>query len=481
MANARRIPHVIATVLAAACSAPRTPPRREEPPPAPVAEVSVAPVALAPPVVDAGVDAPEVVDPLVDEAMLQPVRGEGFFPTFHFVEREWTKVPPSALPAGMTFVGELAGGKIVRGSGTAPTEEEILRAMGGTPIARIVWVESGRVTVGSTRDLRRALAPIDTAEKARVLVEHGHHRSLEWQHPKTKTCVGCTARFVRKSARGTFEIVGYEMLSRPGPCPHSNFESFPALVVYEVREDGMVTRTAQDGSPWPPSRVATQRTPCVGRDSEGSGRRYAEPRSIGGYLAQLAHDETISVRAFERLASELESAGAPRVLVRRARRAARDEARHARAMQRLAVAHGGSFERVEERGLRVRSMRVWAIENAIEGCVRETYNAAVAAYQAANVADPVARRALLAIARDEAEHAALAWDVHAWARSVADAELASEVARAIERAYADLEAYVANEAERAFLAGWTPPRTVALAIVRGLRASALSSADGAAA
>lgn len=471
---------MIATVLAAACTAPRAPSPREEARSAPVADVSVAPVAVRPPA-DAGADAVPVdasrptidapVDPLVDEAMLPPVRGEDFLPPFRFVEGEWSQVPPSALPAGTTFVGEIVGNKIVRGSGAAPSDEEILRATGARPDAALVWVENGRVTVGRTRDLRRALAPIDTAEKARVLVEYGHHRTLEWQKPGTKTCVGCAGRFVRKSARGSIEVVGRETLSRPGPCPHSNFEEYPALVVYEVGADGMVRRTAKDVSPWPPPRATTHATPCVGRDSDGSGRRYVEPRSLGAYLAQLAHDEAVSIRAFERLARELERAEAPRALVVRARRAARDEARHARVMASLAIARAGSIAPVEWDELPARTLREWAIENAIEGCVRETYNAAVAAYQTANVADPAARRALTSIARDEAEHAALAWDVHAWALSVADDALAFELARAIDRAYAELEVHVGAAPERAFLEGWTPPRATATAIARGLRAS----------
>src|SRR5215208_6791664 len=50
--------------------------------------------------------------------------------------------------------------------------------------------------------------------------------------------------------------------------------------------------------------------------------------------------EASSVEAFERLAAELSRYGAPRSLIREARRSARDEVRHALIMRRLALAYG---------------------------------------------------------------------------------------------------------------------------------------------
>jgi hypothetical protein len=47
--------------------------------------------------------------------------------------------------------------------------------------------------------------------------------------------------------------------------------------------------------------------------------------------------------------------------------------------------------------------------------VRETYAAAVAGYQARTASDPIARRAMYRIARDEAKHALLAWKIQRWA------------------------------------------------------------------
>jgi hypothetical protein len=55
-----------------------------------------------------------------------------------------------------------------------------------------------------------------------------------------------------------------------------------------------------------------------------------------------------------------------------------------------------------------------AIDNAVEGCVRETFGALLATYQAATAKDPVIRAAMKQIARDETRHAALAWKVASW-------------------------------------------------------------------
>ncbi|MBN8612724.1 MAG: ferritin-like domain-containing protein, partial [Deltaproteobacteria bacterium] len=58
-----------------------------------------------------------------------------------------------------------------------------------------------------------------------------------------------------------------------------------------------------------------------------------------------------------------------------------------------------------------------AIDNAVEGCVREAYGAVVAAAQAASASDTQVRATFSAIAREEAEHALLSLDLDAWAGS----------------------------------------------------------------
>jgi rubrerythrin len=153
---------------------------------------------------------------------------------------------------------------------------------------------------------------------------------------------------------------------------------------------------------------------ACGRRPEGLSMTGAAREGVGGTLATMAALEAASVPAFERLARELASHGAPAELVERARRAMRDEVRHARALRRLARAYGGKPVKWRRAALPVRSRLELALENAVEGCVREAFGAAVALVQAARAANASVREAFRTIAEDECEHAALAWDVHAW-------------------------------------------------------------------
>ena len=130
---------------------------------------------------------------------------------------------------------------------------------------------------------------------------------------------------------------------------------------------------------------------CVtGRRPEGLSMP-ALTGGIAGYLAGAAALESASVPAFRRLASELSGIGASPNLVDRARAAARDEIRHTRVMNWIARAHGA--ERIEVRMGRPskRATLELAIENAVEGCVRETFGAALALWQADHAIDPQIR------------------------------------------------------------------------------------------
>jgi hypothetical protein len=125
----------------------------------------------------------------------------------------------------------------------------------------------------------------------------------------------------------------------------------------------------------------------------------------------------VSVHAFERLAEELEAHGAPANLIASARRAGRDETRHAALMTRLARTFDPSSEAPIPAASRlaVRTLGAIAKENAIEGCVGETYGAALALLQAERAPRAETRAALRSIARDECRHAELSWRVAAWA------------------------------------------------------------------
>ena len=108
---------------------------------------------------------------------------------------------------------------------------------------------------------------------------------------------------------------------------------------------------------------------------------------------------------------ELSEHDAPPSLVAAAERAARDEIRHAAMVSRLAIEHGAQLTPPPRSVKRLPSLFELARENAVEGCVRETYGALVCMLQAEAAAEPRLRKQMAAIASDEARHAALAWHV----------------------------------------------------------------------
>ncbi|MDF2694598.1 MAG: putative lipoprotein, partial [Labilithrix sp.] len=178
----------------------------------------------------------------------------------------------------------------------------------------------------------------------------------------------------------------------------------------------------------------------VGRRPAGYVPPSSRARSNGEYLAHAAELEAASVPAFRRLARELRAHGAPAELVARAESAARDEVRHARATKRIAERFGGAVNWPRIGKLPVRSLAEISEENAREGCVGETFGALVATVQAARALDPEIRREMEIIARDETEHAALAWDAADWFDRLLDDDARARVTRARADAIAALRA-----------------------------------------
>ncbi len=215
---------------------------------------------------------------------------------------------------------------------------------------------------------------------------------------------------------------------------------------------------------------------CVGCPS-GGGRRPAGMRlersrgatAVGAYFADLAQLEAASVHAFLLLAAELALHGAPSELVRAARASARDERRHAAAMARLARRYGGVPSAPRVRQMAARSLRALARENAIEGCVRETFGALLNAWQASHARDPEVRAIMAGIAEDELAHAALSWEIAHWADRTLSASARRSVARARRRAVARLVAMADREASPALRAfAGLPTRADARGLARGL-------------
>jgi hypothetical protein len=189
---------------------------------------------------------------------------------------------------------------------------------------------------------------------------------------------------------------------------------------------------------------------CEGRRPEGlrsDGVVAGRVPALGALFARMAHLEAASVPAFERLAEELAAHGAPERLVRAARRSAAEEVRHALAMGSLARRHGAPPPEVSVAPFEPRTLEALAIENAVEGCVRETFGALLAGWQAHSAEDGAVREALGTIAPDELRHAELSWAIDAWALGRLAPEARARVEAARREAWLALE----REAEESTL------------------------------
>lgn len=170
---------------------------------------------------------------------------------------------------------------------------------------------------------------------------------------------------------------------------------------------------------------------------------------VGHYFAALAQLEAAAIEAFTIMEEELIDFRAPADLVRRVARARNDEVRHAQQMSELARQHGASVPEVSIAPRQRRNLRDVAIENVAEGCVRETWGALCAHWQARAASQLEARRVWQRVAVDETEHAELSRDVHHWLWEQLSSDDRGLVAAAKQRAIAELLAEQEREREPA--------------------------------
>jgi hypothetical protein len=272
-------------------------------------------------------------------------------------------------------------------------------------------------------------------------------------------------------------VAGYD--GRQIACPSQGTQARRSGDGYDLRTQydtcggGIYLDTTHVSSSGELSATSSQRignSGCaIGR--RPAGLRYCAPSargSLGAFFADAARLEAASVFAFERLGQELRALGAPDALLAETARAALDEIRHARSVGSLARRFGAEPSAVEIAPLCARSPLAIALENAVEGCVRETYGALVAHYQAASAADPLVRATMRVIAEDETRHAQLAWRVAAWLEPQLPAEAQALLAQARAVAVAQLAREVdpglAPLARSAI--GWPAPELAAQMIAR---------------
>lgn len=183
---------------------------------------------------------------------------------------------------------------------------------------------------------------------------------------------------------------------------------------------------------------------CCGRRPAGLALGVASGESVvGRWFAELAAREAASVEAFAILRAELAFHRAPRRLVAGAQRAARDEVRHARVVSALASRYGGTPRPPRFAPRTIRSLEAIATENAVEGCVRETFGALVGMWQARFAKDERVRKAMIVIARDETRHATLSWQVASWIEPRVSASARRRLQTARRAAIAELKAEIA--------------------------------------
>ena len=198
--------------------------------------------------------------------------------------------------------------------------------------------------------------------------------------------------------------------------------------------------------------VGCQNYGCLGRRPQGLVEDTTGGGDIASFLCRAHLLEAASVTAFRTLRAELKAHGAPRSLLRAASRATRDEKRHARVTKRLARNFGGAPSGPTIAAAKARDLEAIATENAVEGCVRELYGAAVARWQAANAEGAAVRAAMAELAEDELRHAALALRVAAWLhpRLSRDARrrVEAERARAVEELSTAVEQAAPEDAAR---------------------------------
>jgi hypothetical protein len=107
---------------------------------------------------------------------------------------------------------------------------------------------------------------------------------------------------------------------------------------------------------------------------------------------------------------------------------------------------------------------VVAIENAREGCVRETYGALVATWQSHTARDPKIRAAMRTIATDETRHGDLGWAIAEWAQgrlpSAAQRRVAAGRLEAVHALEADTAPAVACMQQALGLPAPEPARTL---------------------
>ncbi len=169
---------------------------------------------------------------------------------------------------------------------------------------------------------------------------------------------------------------------------------------------------------------------------------------VGSWLAEAAHAESGSWMALRAVGRELRAHDAPRELVSTARAVSAAALNNAAMLETLALRWGVRPRQPKVVSIAVRPLESLAVENAMEGCVRETWAALEARYQSLAARDPVIRRTMERVACDGVRHAEFSWAVDAWARRRLEREARKRVERSRLDAAQDLLGALCIERQR---------------------------------
>jgi len=281
----------------------------------------------------------------------------------------------------------------------AELEETIPDCPGEGPcfsVSYVVTTQADQVTLRRTKDeITALLGPITNAPEANFY--------FHTQGYAGESC-GDAAKYAFKTSGEGVLIRTVEEVSMCSPLAYDT-------VTRLVRTDSSIEEVAR-------KTYSSDPDGCIvyGRRPEGLRARGFEEISdrAGRFFARAAHLEAASVPAFEKIARELEALAAPPELRRKARQAKRDEIRHALSMGALARRFGAEPATGELTDHPLRTVFELALDNAVEGCVHETFAALLGAFQTEHAQDPQVRRVMATIAEDELRHAVLAWQIAAW-------------------------------------------------------------------
>jgi hypothetical protein len=298
-------------------------------------------------------------------------------------------------------------------------------------------------------ELRDFLGTVDTTQEAALLALASKYYL---------SCSDLERGAVKQNANGSFNVVA----TRGYACGRGTAVT---RFVLEVSTSGEVKEVSSNTIEYGHPNCAIGRRPVGLRAAEG----VACVDALGRHFAAAAHLEAASINAFLRLREELALHGADVALQNAALVSAMEEVLHTDVSTRLAHRFGATPRRPEVETLPLRPLLAVALDNAVEGCVRETFGALVAHHQALHARDTEVRSAMTHIAEDETRHAELSWAIDRWAREQLPASEREALREAQREAVATLREEVAAPLDATLLteAGMPSPE-VAVSLVDSL-------------